>query len=1001
MTDLPQPTSPPHPNNPLPLGERLSGQTWQTWPETPALNVSDADIAADVTAALTSKGAAFDDEVGRALLHHFSIVSPYLMQLVRREPARLARVLSHDPDARFAEILAGLVRAANDLPPNASGFAEGMKLARRAKAEAALLIAVADIGCVWDIGRVTRALTSLADVTLQMGLRLLVRTAIEKGDWRGAPEDAAPEASGGYFVLAMGKHGAGELNYSSDIDLIVFYDQDRCLLKDPSNAKAVFVRLTQALVKFMSERTADGYVFRTDLRLRPDPGATQAAISTDSALHYYESFGQNWERAAMIKARAVAGDADAASAFLAELGPYVWRKYLDFASIADIHAMKRQIHAHKGHARIAVAGHDIKVGRGGIREIEFFAQTQQLIAGGRQPELRVPQTLLALKALADRRWVSEQAAQDLVESYRFLRTIEHRVQMVADEQTQKLPSDQSALERLAAFSGFGSLSDFEDAVARHLRQVQRHYADLFEDAPSPKSQTGNLVFIGEDDDPETVAQLQTMGFKDPVRAVNIVRSWHRGRYRAMASKVTRERLTEIQGVLLEALGETVDPDAALVGFDRMLAQLPAGVQLFSLFRAHPRLLRLVADITGSAPRLARSLARRRRVLDVLLDPGELDEPLPPPEHVRSAIRSEFADAASYEDALDIARVIGSEQSFLIGSRLLSGAISGVEAGRAYANLAETVICELHDRAAAQFATDHGVVPGRGSVVIAMGKLGGREMTAASDLDLIVVYDADDSAKASTGPRELAVSQYYARFTQRLIAALSAPTAQGGLFEVDLRLRPSGQKGPVATNFASFRAYQETEAWIWEHMALTRARTVAGPQELQDAVSEEIRKVLMTPRDPVALATAVRDMRARIAAEKGSSDLWDLKQVRGGLVDLEFIAQYLQLRHAADHPEILSTNTRTAFERLDRNGLMAGHGERLIRACDLVHELTQILRLCFDGQFKPETAPDGLKQRLADVAGLPSFAHLEADLTETLAGVVESFDVLVPESSDPS
>jgi glutamine synthetase adenylyltransferase len=288
MTDLPQPTSPPHPNSPLPLGERLSGQTWQTWPETPALNVSDADIAADVAAALASKGAAFDDEVGRALLHHFSIVSPYLMQLVRREPARLARVLSHDPDARFSEILAGLDRAANDLPPNASGFAEGMKLARRAKAEAALLIAVADIGGVWDIGRVTRALTSL-------------------------------------------------------------------------------------------ERTGDGYVFRTDLRLRPDPGSTPLAIPVEAALVYYEARGQNWERAAMIKAKPGAGDIEAGNRFLYEMRPFVWRKHLDYASIADVHSIKRQIHAHKGHGSIAIEGHNVKLGRGGIREIEFFVQTQQLI----------------------------------------------------------------------------------------------------------------------------------------------------------------------------------------------------------------------------------------------------------------------------------------------------------------------------------------------------------------------------------------------------------------------------------------------------------------------------------------------------------------------------------------------------------------------------------------------------------------------------------------------
>ncbi|MEO0730996.1 MAG: bifunctional [glutamine synthetase] adenylyltransferase/[glutamine synthetase]-adenylyl-L-tyrosine phosphorylase, partial [Pseudomonadota bacterium] len=440
----------------------------------------------------------------------------------------------------------------------------------------------------------------------------LVRIAHAKGAFRPELEPGTEklEASLGYFLVAMGKHGARELNYSSDIDLIAFYDRDRAAgqLADPDRVQHFFVRLTQDLVRFMTERTPDGYVFRTDLRLRPDPGATQVAMSTDAAFHYYESFGQNWERAAFIKARTIAGDFEAGKTFLRDLSPYVWRKYLDFAAIADIHAMKRQIHAVKGFGQIAVAGHNIKLGRGGIREIEFFAQTQQLIAGGRQPDLRDRRTLTVLKRLSERGWVSASAASEMKAAYLRLRRVEHRLQMVADEQTQRLPKDDEQLQCLATLAGWTDLAAFKSDMRETLETVQRHYAELFEDTPDAEQATGNLVFAGEDTDPETEAILRDSGFADPTKAIAIVRSWHRGRYRSMATRLAREKLTELQPRLIAAISQTVDPDAALLGFDKMLQQLPAGIQLFSMLAVNPRLLDLIATITGSAPRLARNLA---------------------------------------------------------------------------------------------------------------------------------------------------------------------------------------------------------------------------------------------------------------------------------------------------------------------------------------------------------------------------------------------------------
>ncbi|MGI9479184.1 MAG: bifunctional [glutamine synthetase] adenylyltransferase/[glutamine synthetase]-adenylyl-L-tyrosine phosphorylase, partial [Hyphomicrobiaceae bacterium] len=567
----------------LPLWQRLS-QTPHVADDQRAAAFLDDLRGSWRAAELGSEALALLDEPPvEALLGGTMTGSRYLNMVLMQDAARAHRVLTCDPDRHLEQLIAELHAATSD------GAAQKawMTRLRAFKSEAALLIALADLGGVWPIMRATAALTETADAACSAAIAYLFAEAVRKGEWMAAPGDANPERASGYFVLAMGKHGAFELNYSSDIDLIVFYDPERSRLRDGLEPPAFFVKMTRDLVKLLNERTADGYVFRTDLRLRPDPGATQVAISINSALHYYESFGQNWERAAMIKARAAAGDIETGQRFLRELSPFIWRKYLDFAAIADIHAMKRQIHAHRGFAKIAVAGHNIKLGRGGIREIEFFVQTQQLIAGGRQVELRTRPTLETLKELAERGWITQEVASDMGAAYQFLRGIEHRIQMTGDEQTHQLPSDQEALTTLGHFSGYASLTVFSEALLKRLESVQTHYSALFEDGPELSSATANLVLAGEDDDPDTVESLAVMGFSQPTQVLSTIRSWHRGRYPAVRSEGARARLTEVQPVLVEALSQTVNPDAALVGFDRFLSTLPAGVQLFALLKAHP------------------------------------------------------------------------------------------------------------------------------------------------------------------------------------------------------------------------------------------------------------------------------------------------------------------------------------------------------------------------------------------------------------------------------
>jgi glutamate-ammonia-ligase adenylyltransferase len=919
----------------------------------------------------------------RDLLAGIFGASPFLTALVERDPLSLQRALADNPERRFSDLLAEMAAAADA----AGATPDVMRILRRFKAEVALLVALSDIGGVWPVMTATRHLSEAADAAVATAVRFLFRQARSKGDW------LAPEPTG-YIVLAMGKHGAFELNYSSDIDLIIFYDAARMRVRPGLEVQPFLVRLTRDLVRLLQERTEHGYVFRTDLRLRPDPGSTPLAISTDAALNYYESVGQNWERAAMIKARAIAGDIAAGQELLGGLSPFVWRKYLDFAAIADIHAMKRQIHAVRGFGQIAVAGHDIKVGRGGIREIEFFVQTQQLIAGGRQPALRVSATLLALERLAAAGWIAPEVRDDLDKAYRFLRTVEHRLQMVADEQTQTLPDDAERLARLARFCGFADTPAFAARLTAELERVQAHYVRLFEHSPSLARGGANMVFAGESDDPGTLEALAGMGYSRPSEVIAGVRAWHHGRYPAVRAPRARELLTEVQPLLIEALSRTASPDLAFVGFDHFLSELPSGVQLFSLLKQQPALLELIAAIMGTAPRLARILSKRRRVLDAVLTPGFFGA-VPSEADLRQIIATELDGATHFQDVLDRARRVVREQAFLIGVRVLTGSIGAAQAGGAYALLAECVIAAIQAEVEREMAKVHGRVPGGAMAVVAMGKLGGREMTAASDLDLIVVYDFDAGAGVSDGLKPLPPTQYYTRLTQRLLSALTAPTAEGNLYEVDMRLRPSGQKGPLATQLSSFIGYQQSEAWTWEHLALTRARVVSGPPQLRAAVEAAIRGALTRPRDAARTAADVRDMRALVEKEKGSRDIWELKQVRGGLVDLEFIAQYLQLVHASTRPEVLSTGTVAALVNLERAGLLSPRAaDALLPAARLFGNLTQILRLCLDGPFAAEKAADGLKALLMRAGEAPDFSRLEADLAARQAQVAALFNEIV-------
>ena len=923
--------------------------------------------------------------------------SPFLAQAAAADPGVFCDILEQGSDGPAARAL-DQIRQVPDQEPAV------MRALRIAKRRVALATALADISGSWSLARVTETLSDLADAALGAAAKFLLRQAAANGAFTLADE-IDPARGSGLVVLGMGKLGARELNYSSDIDLIVLYDPERIRTDAPESLQKHFVRLARGLVRLLEERTADGYVFRTDLRLRPDPGATPLALSVNAAEIYYESLGQNWERAAMIKARAVAGDIEAGRAFLDRLRPFVWRRHLDFAAIQDIHSIKRQIHAHHGGGTIAVAGHNIKLGRGGIREIEFFVQTQQLIRGGREPRLRTASTLDGLNRLAELALTDRTTAAEMKESYEYLRRVEHRLQMIDDEQTQTLPADDQGLNALSAFLGYRDKDSFAAELMARLGVVERHYARLFEDSPAlvaSGTAAGNLVFTGVEADPATLATLAELGFREPETVHATVRGWHHGRYRAMRSTRARELLTELMPVLLGALAKSPDASGAFLRFDAFLSRLPSGVQIFSLFHSNPHLLELLAEIMGAAPRLAEHLSGHPAVIDAMVVPGFLDR-TPDRDHLAAELERQLDLARDIEDVLDASRRFAHDRQFQVGVQLLRGLILPPAASAVLSDIAEVAISGMLPRIEADFAAGHGRFGAPSLAVIAMGKLGGREMTPTSDLDLIFVYDTGSRADASDGPRPLPASQYFARLSQRLLNALTALTAEGRLYDVDMRLRPSGNKGPLAVAFDGFVRYQEQDAWTWEHLALTRARPIAGPEALRARAAEAIRKVLTRPRDPKRLLKDVAEMRARMAAERPAGSPWDVKNLRGGLVDVEFVVQCLQLLHAHERPEILDPNTAAALDKIAAAGLLsASDAETLRRALRLWQALQAVLRLTLDPIKDEDGAafPESLKRRLVRIGGMADFAGLEARMGELARAAADVFRRVIEVPAGP-
>ena len=850
----------------------------------------------------------------------------------------------------------------------ASRIDSSMRDMRLAKEAGQLVISAADLSGAWTSDRVTQELTYLADAAVQSALRVSVREGWAQG-WFDEKRDC--DDMPGLFVVAMGKMGAGELNYSSDIDLILLFDLDVLPMKG-QRVKEAMSRVARCLVRCLDERTVDGYVFRTDLRLRPDPASTAPAVSTQFALGYYESVGQNWERMAHVKARVCAGDLAAGKVYLEDIAPYVWRRHLDYWAIADVHSIKRQIHAHGGHADLTSPDFDVKLGRGGIREIEFFAQVQQLILGGRVSALRTPRTKDALAALVAADVVAADVGADLCASYDFLRGVEHRIQMLNDEQTHQLPNASDRRESVRALCGYGDAGSFDHDVACVRQRVHGIYSNLFAAEERISGEAGNLVFTGVDDDPGTVETLQKLGFSDPSHVIHVFQQWHRGGIPATRSARSQQLLTSLGPRLLEAMSNAGEPDAAFQRFLEFFSALKSGVQVMSLMLAEPALTREIIRTMAFAPKLAADLARRPALIDAMLEPSfRAPASGDRPGDRERRLRAQLDRSDDFEARLNAARRFHREEAFRIGYQLLQGALSAPDAGLAYADLADACVSALASTCEQDVLSRFPGSIGRWSIC-ALGKFGGRELTSTSDLDLILIYQPDDVAGTNLA----------ARFVQRLVAALSAPTEEGTLYEVDLQLRPSGKAGPVAVRLSSFERYYREDAWTWEFMALTRIRPVAGDADLGRRIVELAREALCHKSADPKITEDVADMRRRMARERRPRSVWDVKLAPGGLVDIEFVIQHAILRSANDAPGAIQPGSLDAVKALAGAGALApAAAATLIEGLTFQLHLQQAFRIATGDQFDPESASPGLRAWLANHLGLKEFSALEYRLAE--------------------
>lgn len=812
---------------------------------------------------------------------------------------------------------------------------------RKRRLGVALAAALGDLAGELGLEEVTALLSRFADQAIDRA----IETAIL--------ERTPGEQPRGFAVIALGKLGSCELNFSSDVDLLLLFDPETLPRRSRDEPGEAAVRIGRRFVELLQKRAEYGYVARVDLRLRPSPEVTPIALPVNAAISYYESSAVEWERVAFIRARACAGDKAIGENFLGAIQPFVWRRALDFGAIEEIRKMGQAIRDHYAHRQQFGPGFDVKRGRGGIREVEFFIQARQLVHGGREAGLRKGATLEAIAALKDTDHLQPELAREMEQAYRRLRTIEHRLQMVADQQTHLIPTDPNSLAAVAQLHGFKSAAEMLDWLRPCVERVGEAFDEL-----------ADTDDYGLPADPDLLrSEVEALGFADAETVVLRIGEWRSGRPRSLRSRAARTAFEAMLPSLLKAIARSADPNHALNRLSDVVERVSSGVNLYRLLQARPTLSALFARILAHAPVLSDQLSRRPDLLDSLLDSSCFDPP-PAAEEFAAFLQSHMR-GQPYDVALDRVRRIVNERRFALGVQLIDLRDDPIAIGEGYARIAEGALLALGRTVVREFETTHGKFPGAELVILGLGRLGGGVLTHASDLDLVYLFTSP-IAEASAGAKPLGPANYFNRLANRITAALSVATAAGPLYDIDTRLRPEGSKGMLVVSTDAFTRYQREEAWTWEHMALLRARPVFGPDEARQRVAELISEILYQPRESKKVVADAVKMRSEIARHKRPAGPLDVKLGPGGLVDLEFAVQVLQLtRHSALDPHL-----EAAVEQLVADGLI---DQEIVGAQKLLTRMLVTLRL-----IAPDLRPtQESRELMARVCGAANWDELLA------------------------
>jgi glutamate-ammonia-ligase adenylyltransferase len=833
---------------------------------------------------------------------------------------------------------------------------------RRQRGKLALAVALGDLAGELSLEQVTAALSDFADRAIDEAVAAAIDERVP---------DVGPQ---GFAVIAMGKLGSRELNYSSDVDLILLFDPTVLPKRARDDAGEAAVRIGRRVIELLQQRTAEGYVARVDLRLRPSPEVTPIVLPVDAAISHYESSALPWERAAFIRARACAGDIALGQSFLDSIQPFVWRRSLDFGVIDDVRQISTRIRDHFAQGARIGPGYDLKRGRGGIREIEFFVQIQQMIHGGRDPKVREPATLDAIAALVRADRLDESTATELADGYRLLRTVEHRLQMVEDAQTHMLPASEAALDNVARLAGLADGGALLDEIAPHVERAGAIFDGLAPDAEGRLSNDADILN----------QELAAMGFADPADAVRHVGHWRSGKARSLRSPAAQQAFEAMLPGLMQAIAAGADPGHALNRLGDIVERLSTGVNFFRLLEARPGLARLFAKVLAHAPALGDQLARRPELFEGLFDASSFE--MPPEANEFAASLTAEMRGQPYDVALDRARRRVNERRFALGVQLIDQRRDPLEVALGYARVAEGTLVALADAAVSEFREAHGIFDEGELLILGLGRLGGCALTHASDLDIIYLHTAPSGA-ASNGPKPLGPNDYFNRLASRVTAALSVSTAAGPLYDVDVRLRPEGAKGMLVVSLDAFERYQRSEAWTWEHMALCRARPVYGSQSARERLTRIVGEILRLPRDPAEVERDAAKMRAEMERHKPARSALDVKLGPGGLVDLEFAVHVLQLaRHVALDPRL-----DVAIDALIDEDLIP---ENIAQVQSLLTRMLVMMRLVAPGDVKPTGAT---WQLVAEACGADSWDELLAEHDAARHSIRELWDSIRKEA----